>query len=44
MSILAENLMTLRHWASVAHWNLEIQAEREYTLRVVAGALIGRGL
>ena len=42
MSVLASNLLTLREWSAVVHYNPEIQAARDETLRFIASALIGR--
>ena len=42
MSVLASNLLTLREWSAVVHYNPEIQAARDETLRFIASALSGR--
>jgi len=42
VSVLASNLLTLREWSAVVHYNPEIQAARDETLRFIASALIGR--
>ncbi len=43
MSQLAYTLQALRECWAVPHWNQQIEASRQYTLRVLSGVLIAGG-